>query len=103
MSGCCVKKSIPECLEELKNIFSEHAGREGDPQKLNKNELKTLLEAHMFGKCKEATEEEAKKMFDGWFNTMDENQDGEVDFYEYMVFLAAFSCFCFGIDCETKK
>ncbi|XP_050804087.1 protein S100-P [Gopherus flavomarginatus] len=73
------------------DVFDKYSRAEGNKQTLTKGELKTLLEKELpnflsSGKDKEAVD----KLFKG----LDENGDSEVDFNEFVIFVAAMTCCC---------
>uniref|UniRef100_A0A8D0GB82 S100 calcium binding protein P n=1 Tax=Sphenodon punctatus TaxID=8508 RepID=A0A8D0GB82_SPHPU len=73
------------------DVFDKYSGAEGNKQTLSKGELKTLLEMELpnflsAGKDKDAVD----KLLKG----LDENGDSEVDFNEFIIFVAAMTCCC---------
>uniref|UniRef100_A0A8B9F3K4 S100 calcium binding protein P n=1 Tax=Amazona collaria TaxID=241587 RepID=A0A8B9F3K4_9PSIT len=71
-------------------VFDKYAKADGDRQALTKAELKTLLENEfpnfLSGKDKDA--------IDKVFKSLDENGDSQVDFKEFVIFVAALTCCC---------
>ncbi|XP_010022636.1 PREDICTED: protein S100-P-like [Nestor notabilis] len=72
-------------------VFDKYAKADGDRQSLSKAELKTLLENEFpnflaAGKDKDA--------IDKVFKNLDENGDSQVDFKEFVIFVAALTCCC---------
>ncbi|NXL53662.1 S100P protein, partial [Podilymbus podiceps] len=73
-------------------VFEKYAGNDGNGHSLTKAELKTLLEKELPlskrtpGKNKDATEKA--------FKNLDENGDYQVDFKEFVTFVAALTCCC---------
>ncbi|XP_028327633.1 protein S100-A1 [Gouania willdenowi] len=78
-------------MEDLIKVFHRYSAREGDKYKLNKKELKNLLQDELSdflaGPSDSAVVE--KIMCD-----LDENKDGEVDFQEFVVLVAALTVAC---------
>ncbi|NXL83134.1 S100P protein, partial [Alectura lathami] len=72
-------------------VFDKYAKTEGNTQTLTKAELKALLEQELpnflsMGKDKDA--------IDRVFKNLDENGDSQVDFKEFVIFVAALTCCC---------
>ncbi|ELR60447.1 Protein S100-Z, partial [Bos mutus] len=87
--------SMPTQLEIAMNImirtFHRYSCREGDRFKLNKGELKMLLQRELteFLSCQKDPELVDKIMQD-----LDANKDNEVDFNEFVVMVAALTVAC---------
>uniref|UniRef100_A0A8V1A8N4 Protein S100 n=1 Tax=Gallus gallus TaxID=9031 RepID=A0A8V1A8N4_CHICK len=69
-------------METLINVFHHYSGKEGDKYKLSKKELKELLQSELG--C----------FLEKIMQDLDENGDGEVDFQEYVVLVAALTVAC---------
>ncbi|NXX63752.1 S100P protein, partial [Scopus umbretta] len=72
-------------------VFDKYANTDGNRQTLTKAELKTLLEKELpnflsAGKDRDAIEKV--------FRNLDENGDSQVDFKEFVIFVAALTCCC---------
>ncbi|NXC16083.1 S100P protein, partial [Corythaeola cristata] len=72
-------------------VFDKYAKTDGNRQTLTKAELKTLLENELpnflsSGKDKDAIDEV--------FKNLDENGDSQVDFKEFVIFVAALTSCC---------
>ncbi|KAL9852792.1 protein S100-P [Geothlypis trichas] len=72
-------------------VFDQYARADGNRQTLSKAELKTLLEKELpnflaTGKDKNA--------IDKVFKNLDENGDSQVDFKEFVIFVAALTGCC---------
>ncbi|XP_009888831.1 PREDICTED: protein S100-P [Charadrius vociferus] len=72
-------------------VFDKYAKTDGNRRTLTKAELKTLLEKEfpnflLSGKDKDA--------IDKVFKDLDENGDSQVDFKEFVIFVAALTCCC---------
>ncbi|XP_006008437.1 protein S100-A1-like [Latimeria chalumnae] len=74
--------------ETQANIFYKYAGKEGDKCKLNKKELKELLQKEYPNFLNAPKDTDAVEMI---MQDLDTNGDGEVDFQEFMVFVASLS------------
>uniref|UniRef100_A0A6I8PFZ0 Protein S100-A1 n=2 Tax=Ornithorhynchus anatinus TaxID=9258 RepID=A0A6I8PFZ0_ORNAN len=82
---------LEQAMESLINVFHTHSGKEGDKYKLSKKELKELLQAELAGFLDAQKDAEA---VDKILKDLDENGDGEVDFQEYVVLVAALTVAC---------
>ncbi|KAJ6657044.1 hypothetical protein lerEdw1_003045 [Lerista edwardsae] len=82
---------LESTMESLISIFHNYSGKEGDKYKLSKKELKDLLQNELgcFLEAQKDTEAVDKIMHD-----LDENGDGEVDFQEFVVLVAALTVAC---------
>ncbi|KAL2300463.1 hypothetical protein Nmel_010104, partial [Mimus melanotis] len=78
-------------METLINVFHHYSGKEGDKYKLSKKELKELLQSELgcFLEAQKDAGAVEKIMQD-----LDENGDGEVDFQEFVVLVAALTVAC---------
>ncbi|XP_028845552.1 protein S100-P-like [Denticeps clupeoides] len=75
----------------LMQTFDKYATVEGNKCTLNKGELKTMMEAELPSFMKGAKNpDEVDKMM----KALDYNGDAEVDFSEFVVFVAAMTCAC---------
>ncbi|XP_026172794.1 protein S100-Z-like [Mastacembelus armatus] len=83
-----LKKSskLNKSMMSLINVFHKYSGKEGDKDKLNKGELKTLLQTELSDMLKDPKDPSAvnKIMAD-----LDMNQDGEADFQEFVTLISA--------------
>ncbi|XP_065276424.1 protein S100-A1 [Emys orbicularis] len=82
---------LERAMEGLIAVFHNYSGKEGDKRKLSKKELKELLQTEMG--CFLETQKDAGTV-DGIMQDLDENGDGEVDFKEYVVLVAALTVAC---------
>uniref|UniRef100_A0A8C6DV34 S100 calcium binding protein Z n=1 Tax=Moschus moschiferus TaxID=68415 RepID=A0A8C6DV34_MOSMO len=95
---------MPTQLEIAMDImirtFHHYSCREGDRFKLNKRELKMLLQRELteFLSCQKDPELVDKIMQD-----LDANKDNEVDFNEFVVMAAALTVACNGYFVEQLK
>ncbi|NXQ20508.1 S10A4 protein, partial [Peucedramus taeniatus] len=76
---------LEQAMAIMVTTFHKYSAKEGDKYKLSKAELKELLnkELPIFG-SKQMDEAEFKRLM----NDLDHNKDSEVDFKEYVCFLA---------------
>ncbi|XP_069568017.1 protein S100-A1 [Brachyistius frenatus] len=83
--------NLQGAMEDLIKVFYHYSGKEGDKYKLNKKEMKNLLQEELSdflaGPSESCVVE--KIMCD-----LDENGDGEVDFQEFVVLVAALTVAC---------
>ncbi|KAL6068742.1 hypothetical protein STEG23_029905 [Scotinomys teguina] len=82
---------LETAMETLINVFHAHSGKEGDKYKLSKKELKDLLQTELSGFLDVQKDADA---VDKVMKELDENGDGEVDFQEYVVLVAALTVAC---------
>ncbi|XP_032991969.1 protein S100-A1 [Lacerta agilis] len=82
---------LESAMDGLISVFHSYSGKEGDKYKLSKKELKDLLQNELgcFLEVQKDTEAVDKIMHD-----LDENGDGEVDFQEFVVLVAALTVAC---------
>ncbi|XP_058579142.1 protein S100-P [Neofelis nebulosa] len=73
------------------DVFARYAGAEGNKQNLTKGELKTLMEKELPGFLQNKRDRDA---VDKLLKDLDANGDAEVDFNEFMVFVAALTAAC---------
>ncbi|XP_038255983.1 protein S100-P [Dermochelys coriacea] len=73
------------------DVFDKYSRAEGNKQTLTKGELKTLLEKELPNFLSSVKDKEA---VDKLFKGLDENGDSEVDFNEFVIFVAAMTCSC---------
>ncbi|KAI5105852.1 ictacalcin [Silurus meridionalis] len=79
--------------------FHKYSSKEGDPKFLSKKELKDLITAELgpeIGNCND----QAK--LNEFFNNLDVNKDGKVDFQEYVTLVACITMIC-NEGCQGKK
>ncbi|XP_038832624.1 protein S100-A1-like [Salvelinus namaycush] len=82
---------LESSMEGLIQVFHSYSAKEGDKYKLSKVELKSLLQGELsdfLAACKDPM------VVEKIMNDLDENQDGEVDFQEYVVLVAALTVAC---------
>uniref|UniRef100_A0ABI7WT76 Protein S100-A1 n=1 Tax=Felis catus TaxID=9685 RepID=A0ABI7WT76_FELCA len=89
--SCTMGSELETAMETLINVFHAHSGKEGDKYKLSKKELKELLQTELSGFLDAQKDADA---VDKVMKELDENGDGEVDFQEYVVLVAALTVAC---------
>ncbi|XP_035179936.1 protein S100-P [Oxyura jamaicensis] len=72
-------------------VVDKYAKTEGNTQTLTKAELKTLLEKELPNFLQTGKD---KDFIDKVFRDLDENGDFQVDFKEFVIFVAALTCCC---------
>ncbi|XP_075435055.1 protein S100-P [Ascaphus truei] len=70
----------------MMDVFDKYASAEGSKETLTKGEMKTLLEKELPGMLMSAKEQDST---DQLLKNLDENGDSELDFDEFIVFVAA--------------
>ncbi|XP_014644357.1 PREDICTED: protein S100-P [Ceratotherium simum simum] len=73
------------------DVFARYSGAEGNKQSLTKAELKTLMEKELPGFLQSGKDKDA---VDRLLKDLDANGDAEVDFSEFIVFVAALTSTC---------
>ncbi|XP_023147381.1 protein S100-A5-like [Amphiprion ocellaris] len=73
--------TVAEILTSLKVLFTEYAGKSGNKETLSKRELAEMLHKEVPG-----TEDMSKAEIKDFFDLLDEDGDGEVDFKEFVNF-----------------
>ncbi|XP_004619293.1 protein S100-A1 [Sorex araneus] len=86
-----MSSDLETAMETLISVFHTHSGKEGDKYKLSKKELKELLQSEFSGFLEAQKDTET---VDKLMKELDENGDGEVDFQEYVTFVAALTVAC---------
>ncbi|XP_039608144.1 protein S100-A2-like [Polypterus senegalus] len=85
------KPTLSDALAVMVGIFHEYAGKDGNACSLNKGEFKALIESqfpHVFENSKD------KEGIQKLMNDLDRDKSGEIDFTEYMTFLASLAVVC---------
>ncbi|EAW82384.1 protein S100-P [Pongo pygmaeus] len=73
------------------DVFSRYSGSEGSTQTLTKGELKVLMEKELPGFLQSGKDKDA---VDKLLKDLDANGDAQVDFSEFIVFVAAITSAC---------
>ncbi|XP_029768819.1 protein S100-A2-like [Terrapene carolina triunguis] len=82
---------MEQALGVLVGTFQKYSGKEGDRYKLSKAEMKELLLTELPSFVGVQVKEGA---FEELLNILDANRDGEVDFQEYIRFVAVACTLC---------
>ncbi|KAM8869373.1 protein S100-A1 isoform 1-T2 [Spinachia spinachia] len=82
---------LQTAMEGLIAVFHSYSGKEGDKYKLSRGELKNLLQGEL-GDFLSASKDPC--VVEKIMHDLDENQDGEVDFQEFVVLVAALTVAC---------
>ncbi|XP_028661849.1 protein S100-Z [Erpetoichthys calabaricus] len=78
-------------MDALIHVFHRYSGKEGDKYKLNKGELKQLLNCELSDFL---ASQKDPRLVDKIMRDLDSNQDNEVDFNEFVVLVAALTVAC---------
>ncbi|XP_074509169.1 protein S100-A1 isoform X2 [Sebastes fasciatus] len=97
-----MSSTLQTAMEGLIEVFHSYSGKEGDKYKLSNSEMKNLLQGEL---AEFLAASKDPKVVDKIMADLDENQDGEVDFQEYVVLIAALTVACneFFIDCHKSS
>ncbi|NXT00434.1 S10A4 protein, partial [Jacana jacana] len=92
--------SLEQALAVMVTTFHKYSGKEGDKYKLSKAELKDLLNKELPTFSDQSSEANLQQLM----SLLDNNSDSEVDFQEYVTFLACMAMICndFFKDCPNK-
>ncbi|XP_063277216.1 protein S100-A1 isoform X2 [Prinia subflava] len=90
-AAAAMASQLEGAMESLINVFHHYSGKEGDKYKLSKKELKELLQSELG--CFLETQKDAGAV-EKIMQDLDENGDGEVDFQEFVVLVAALTVAC---------
>ncbi|KAL4646764.1 protein S100-A1 [Arapaima gigas] len=82
---------LEKAMESLIMVFHKYSSKEGDRYKLNKKELKCLFQEELSDFLKASKDPDAVGTI---MKDLDINEDGEVDFQEYVVLVAALTVAC---------
>uniref|UniRef100_A0A8C6PA35 EF-hand domain-containing protein n=1 Tax=Nothobranchius furzeri TaxID=105023 RepID=A0A8C6PA35_NOTFU len=94
----CVSKA----MENLIKVFYRYSGKEGDKYKLNKKEMRNMLQEELAEFLTEKLDIELIYTF-FFSQNLDENKDGEVDFQEFVVLVAALTVACNDFFVDSMK
>ncbi|KAM9368514.1 protein S100-A4-like [Phaethornis superciliosus] len=83
---------LEQSLAVMVSTFHKYSGKEGDKYKLSKTELKEMLmkELPSFSVSRQTSEASLQQLM----SNLDSNSDSEVDFQEYVTFLACMAMMC---------
>ncbi|KAL6470833.1 hypothetical protein MHYP_G00219520 [Metynnis hypsauchen] len=87
-------------MDALIRVFHHYSGSEGDKYKLNKGELKDLLNSELTNFL---TSQKDPMLVEKIMNDLDSNKDNEVDFNEFVVLVAALTVACNDFFQEMQK
>ncbi|NXY51159.1 S10A4 protein, partial [Ceuthmochares aereus] len=92
LSGIPMASPLEQALAVMVSTFHKHSGKDGDKYKLSKAELKDLLmtELPSFSVSSQASEASLQQLM----SHLDNNRDNEVDFQEYVTFVACMAMIC---------
>ncbi|KAK7147251.1 hypothetical protein R3I94_009941 [Phoxinus phoxinus] len=91
---------LENAMEGLIKVFHTYSSKEGDKYKLSKAELKSLLHGEL-GDFLAASKD--PMVVEKIMSDLDENRDGEVDFQEFVVLVAALTVACNEFFVESMK
>ncbi|XP_016144749.1 protein S100-A1-like isoform X3 [Sinocyclocheilus grahami] len=98
---------LEDAMEGLIKVFHTYSSKEGDKYKLSKAELKSLLQGELsdflavrFSHIKASKD---PMVVEKIMSDLDENQDGEVDFQEFVVLVAALTVACNEFFVQSMK
>uniref|UniRef100_A0A8C6N9Q2 Protein S100-A4 n=2 Tax=Melopsittacus undulatus TaxID=13146 RepID=A0A8C6N9Q2_MELUD len=91
---------LEQALAVMVSTFHKYSGNEGDKYKLSKQELKEMLTKELPSFSRQTSEASLQQLMDH----LDSNSDSQVDFQEYVTFLACMAMMCndFFQDCPDK-
>ncbi|KAM8828055.1 protein S100-Z isoform 1-T2 [Spinachia spinachia] len=87
-------------MDALITVFYNYSGNDGDKLKLNKGELKELLNSELTDFL---TSQKDPMLVEKIMDDLDSNKDNEVDFNEFVVLVAALTVACNDFFQEQKK
>ncbi|XP_027865878.1 protein S100-A1 isoform X1 [Xiphophorus couchianus] len=97
-----MSSTLQGAMEDLIKVFYRYSGNEGDKYKLNKKELKKMLQEELSEFLNGSND---PTMVEKIMTGLDDNKDGEVDFQEFVVLVAALTVACneFFVDCLKQN
>ncbi|CAL8247769.1 unnamed protein product [Lota lota] len=92
---------LESAMEGLIKVFHSYSSKEGDKYKLSRAEMKSLLQGELSDFLAGSND---PLVVEKIMRDLDENQDGEVDFQEFVVLVAALTVACneFFIQSQNK-
>uniref|UniRef100_A0A3P8RRP9 S100 calcium binding protein A1 n=1 Tax=Amphiprion percula TaxID=161767 RepID=A0A3P8RRP9_AMPPE len=102
VQDCKMCANLQRAMEDLIAVFHRYSGKEGDKYKLNNKELKNLLQEELSDFLAGSNESSVVEKI---LHDLDENGDGEVDFQEFVVLVAALTIACneFFVDFDRNS
>ncbi|XP_012673452.1 protein S100-A1 [Clupea harengus] len=91
---------LEKSMEGLIKVFHNYSGKEGDRHKLSKGEMKSLLQGELSDFLAASKDPMVAEKI---MSDLDENRDGEVDFQEFVVLVAALTVACNEFFMESMK
>ncbi|XP_059847318.1 protein S100-A11-like [Hypanus sabinus] len=80
---------LEKCIGALVSIFQNYAGKDGNPNTLNRIEVRELVNTQLPGLLKNPNDKEGLEKV-----MMDLNGDGEMDFVEFGQLVILLGAFC---------
>ncbi|CAJ1070459.1 protein S100-Z [Xyrichtys novacula] len=99
-SSSRMPSQLEGAMDALIAVFYNYSGNDGDKYKLNKGELKELLNSELTDFL---TSQKDPMLVEKIMNDLDSNKDNEVDFNEFVVLVAALTVACNDFFQEQKK
>ncbi|XP_029514860.1 protein S100-Z [Oncorhynchus nerka] len=91
---------LQSAMDALITVFYKYSGNDGDKFKLNKGELKQLLNSELTDFL---MSQKDPMLVEKIMNDLDSNKDNEVDFNEFVVLVAALTVACNDFFQEKQK
>ncbi|XP_041962400.1 protein S100-A1 [Alosa sapidissima] len=91
---------LEKSMEGLIKVFHNYSSKEGDKYKLSKVELKSLLQGELSDFLAASKD---PMVVEQMMSDLDVNCDGEVDFQEFVVLVAALTVACNEFFVESVK
>ncbi|XP_013993854.1 protein S100-Z [Salmo salar] len=91
---------LQSAMDALITVFYKYSGNDGDKYKLNKGELKQLLNSELTDFL---MSQKDPMLVEKIMNDLDSNKDNEVDFNEFVVLVAALTVACNDFFQEKQK
>ncbi|KAL4617529.1 protein S100-Z [Arapaima gigas] len=91
---------LESAMDALITVFHNYSGTEGDKYKLNKGELKELLNSELTDFL---MSQKDPMLVEKIMSDLDSNKDNEVDFNEFVVLVAALTVACNDFFQEQQK
>ncbi|KAL2079932.1 hypothetical protein ACEWY4_023725 [Coilia grayii] len=91
---------LESAMQMLIKTFHKYSGKEGDKYTLSRGELRELLTEELGNYLGSAQDKDAVEKV---MNDLDSNNDGEVDFTEFIILMGALTVACNDFFLEYKK